>query len=72
MNYLAYAVFVVSCGAACGACFMIGWHTGRERGRNEQWVEDFIAQGRKDAEKRDAHGRFRHIPKQHSTPTDHA
>ena len=45
------------------ACFTywLGWRDGRKYGRDEQFNDDFIAQGRKDAARRDRDGRFKRV-----------
>lgn len=39
--------------------YVVGFAFGRKYGQDEQWVEDMLALARKDAGRRDAHGRFR-------------
>ena len=39
--------------------FMIGAHTGYKRGRDEQWVEDFLNAQKIQRDRRDNAGRFK-------------
>lgn len=52
-------------GLMAGTSFYIGYKTGfdagRAYGRDEQFNDDFIAQGRKDAARRDRDGRFKRV-----------
>lgn len=43
----------------CAACYTIGYVLGMHRGADEQWVNDFIEAGRREAARRDSHGRFK-------------
>lgn len=53
------AIWTLAAAALAAGVYQLGWRTGRQYGRDEQWVEDALAQGRRDAERRDARGRFR-------------
>lgn len=61
MNW--FETIIATLGVLSAALFLllVGWHKGRQYGRDEQWVEDVLAQGRRDAERRDARGRFRSL-----------
>lgn len=50
--------YIIISAILAAIAYRIGWHTGRQHGRDEQWADDFIAQGRRDAARRDIHGRF--------------
>lgn len=45
----------------CG--LLVGHVIGKKRGRDEQWVDDFLEHARKDAARRDALGRFKEAGK---------
>ena len=50
-------LFLALLAAASGA--LVGFVFGRENGRDAQWVDDFIAEGKRDRARRDAAGRFK-------------
>ena len=50
-------LFLALLAAASGA--LVGFVFGRENGRDAQWVDDFIAAGKRERERRDARGRFK-------------
>lgn len=58
---MTWLIFAISAGVGVlvGIGYLIGWQTGRQHGRDEQWADDFIQHGRKEAARRDAQGRFR-------------
>jgi hypothetical protein len=56
MHYALYATIV---GIIAGAAYFIGWRTGRQYGRDEQWVDDLIDEGRRNAARRDRQGQFK-------------
>lgn len=47
--------------AAAMLCFAIGYSEGRKRGKDEQYVDDVLANWRSDRARRDAAGRFKRV-----------
>ena len=47
----------------CVVCFVtgygFGWRFGERRGRDTQWIDDFLANARREAARRDKLGRFK-------------
>ena len=57
MNYLIAVVLPVA--GAVMLAFFLGHKAGVKRGRDEQWVEDYLAAQRKTQSSRDKLGRFK-------------
>ena len=51
-------LIVIGYALATGAGYCIGYAFGRQRGRDEQWVDDYIAYETKMQARRDCNGRF--------------
>ena len=58
MNYT-NLIIALAVWTSISLAFAIGFNLGRKRGQDEQWVSDYIENGRNEAARRDARGRFR-------------
>jgi hypothetical protein len=56
MSIAAIIVYLIIAGALG---FIVGNHIGYAEGRNVQWVDDWLAQARREAARRDKLGRFK-------------
>ena len=57
MSYLIANVLLVA--GSVMLAFFLGQRAGIKRGRDEQWVNDYLAYERKTQAARDSHGRFK-------------
>lgn len=56
MNADAFTVIVFALIAAVSG--LVGWICGEQRGRDCQWIDDYLDRARKERERRDRYGRF--------------
>ena len=58
MNELFFMTFAAAL-CTSGICFWLGHNLGKRRGRDEQWIENYLANERKTQAGRDKLGRFK-------------
>jgi len=56
MNHL---WLILICAVVAGTGYVIGFRFGQARGRDEQWIADFLSAARNEAARRDKLGRFK-------------
>jgi hypothetical protein len=54
-----FIITVATAVCASAICFWLGYELGKRRGRDEQWVSDYLAYERKTQAGRDKLGRFK-------------
>jgi len=55
------AIWTLAAAALAAGVYQLGWRTGRQYGRDEQWVEDIMAEANRNKARRDSYGRFRSV-----------